>query len=419
MPAGVAHVADPLGLTPGSDQVLGAVDREEVHRGVVQLAGAPAPVLEDPGAPDADAHAGQAAHHPVEDVAGEPVGPLVVGRCRGRGWCSWRSPRVGVVMNIDPKREQCSCQVLVFSPSSNQTGRMSPARTARERVREEMTAEILAVARAHVAREGAAALSLRSIARDLEMAPSALYRYFDGRDALLSALILDAYEALAAEAERAADAARGRARGRRRTLAVRAPGLARAGPWRTRTSGGSSSAPRCPATRRPRTRSSPTPGWRRRWCAPSPTHGRPAGSGWTNARGEVSAELRARGGAGDRRALPRHARRQGRVRRWRPGRPSSASSASRCSGTGATPSSTRASSSRPPCGMWRTPSACSEAPSGVARAPRPSAQAVAQGLRPCPAAPRGDPRVPTRPWSRRARRRTTPARPAPCWAPPA
>ncbi len=81
------------------------------------------------------------------------------------------------------------------------------ARSARERVREEMTAEILAVARAHVAEEGAAALSLRSVARDLEMAPSALYRYFDGRDALLSALIMAAYEALAAEAERAADRA--------------------------------------------------------------------------------------------------------------------------------------------------------------------------------------------------------------------
>jgi AcrR family transcriptional regulator len=84
---------------------------------------------------------------------------------------------------------------------------MSAPRTARERVREEMTSQILAVARAHMAREGAAALSLRSVARDLEMAPSALYRYFDGRDALLSALILGAYESLAAEAERAADAA--------------------------------------------------------------------------------------------------------------------------------------------------------------------------------------------------------------------
>ncbi|HWF16096.1 MAG TPA: TetR/AcrR family transcriptional regulator [Acidimicrobiales bacterium] len=94
------------------------------------------------------------------------------------------------------------------------------ARSARERVREEMTAEILAVARAHVAEEGAAALSLRSVARDLELAPSALYRYFDGRDALLSALIMAAYAALAAEAERAADAARGEPSDAERWLAV-------------------------------------------------------------------------------------------------------------------------------------------------------------------------------------------------------
>jgi AcrR family transcriptional regulator len=130
------------------------------------------------------------------------------------------SSLVGLAMNIDTKREQCSCQVLVFSIKNNQTGSMStptatptavPAasapRSARERVREQMTAEILAVAGQHVARDGAAALSLRSIARDLGMAPSALYRYFDGRDALLSALILAAYEALAGEAERAADRA--------------------------------------------------------------------------------------------------------------------------------------------------------------------------------------------------------------------
>ena len=79
------------------------------------------------------------------------------------------------------------------------------ARTARERVHQEMTGEILATAGAHLARDGAASLSLRSIARDLEMAPSALYRYFSGRDALLSALILAAYESLADEAERASE----------------------------------------------------------------------------------------------------------------------------------------------------------------------------------------------------------------------
>jgi AcrR family transcriptional regulator len=85
----------------------------------------------------------------------------------------------------------------------------SAPRTARERVREEMTAEILAVAGAHVARDGAPALSLRSIARDLGMAPSALYRYFSSRDALLSALILGAYGSLADQAEHASEAAYG------------------------------------------------------------------------------------------------------------------------------------------------------------------------------------------------------------------
>ena len=146
------------------------------------------------------------------------------------------SSLVGLVMNIDTKCEHCSCQVLVFSIKNSQTGpcphrRPSHAairtRTARERVREEMTAEILAVAGQHVARDGAAALSLRSIARDLGMAPSALYRYFDGRDALLSALILGAYEALAD---------RGRAGGR--------PGRARRPPGRPATP---SAGWRCPA----------------------------------------------------------------------------------------------------------------------------------------------------------------------------
>jgi AcrR family transcriptional regulator len=41
------------------------------------------------------------------------------------------------------------------------------------------------------------------------MAPSALYRYFAGRDALLSALILGAYESLADDAERVSAAATG------------------------------------------------------------------------------------------------------------------------------------------------------------------------------------------------------------------
>jgi AcrR family transcriptional regulator len=95
----------------------------------------------------------------------------------------------------------------VFSLRNGQTDPMSAPRSARDRVRDEVTREILTVAKAHLAREGAAALSLRSIARELEMAPSALYRYFDSRDALLSALIIGAYGSLADQAERSSQAA--------------------------------------------------------------------------------------------------------------------------------------------------------------------------------------------------------------------
>jgi AcrR family transcriptional regulator len=67
-----------------------------------------------------------------------------------------------------------------------------------------MIDEIKAVARRHLAAEGAN-LSLRAVARDMGMVSSALYRYFASRDDLLTALILDGYNALG-EAVEAADA---------------------------------------------------------------------------------------------------------------------------------------------------------------------------------------------------------------------
>jgi AcrR family transcriptional regulator len=73
----------------------------------------------------------------------------------------------------------------------------------RARVRAELTREIADVARKHLATQGAAALSLRAVARELGMASSAVYRYFPSRDDLLTALIVDAYDALGAAAERA------------------------------------------------------------------------------------------------------------------------------------------------------------------------------------------------------------------------
>jgi AcrR family transcriptional regulator len=77
-------------------------------------------------------------------------------------------------------------------------------RGARERARAEITAEITAEAKRQLAVEGAGGLSLRAIARALGMVSSAVYRYVASRDELLTLLIVDAYDALGAEAERAA-----------------------------------------------------------------------------------------------------------------------------------------------------------------------------------------------------------------------
>ena len=67
---------------------------------------------------------------------------------------------------------------------------------ARAEARAALTEEIKATARQHVAAEGAAALSLRAVARELGMVSSAIYRYFPSRDDLLTALIIDAYDSI-------------------------------------------------------------------------------------------------------------------------------------------------------------------------------------------------------------------------------
>jgi AcrR family transcriptional regulator len=84
---------------------------------------------------------------------------------------------------------------------------MSAAGT-RARVRAELTREIAEVARRHLATDGASGLSLRAVARELGMASSAVYRYYPSRDDLLTALIVEAYDALGQAAEEA-DAAVG------------------------------------------------------------------------------------------------------------------------------------------------------------------------------------------------------------------
>lgn len=60
-------------------------------------------------------------------------------------------------------------------------------------------------ARRLMAEEGTAALSIRGIAKALDMTPPALYHYFDSLDDLITALITDAFNAFADSLEAARD----------------------------------------------------------------------------------------------------------------------------------------------------------------------------------------------------------------------
>jgi AcrR family transcriptional regulator len=96
-------------------------------------------------------------------------------------------------------QERCSLFVSLLCYD----GGVNASRTARERVRAELTREITDVARVQLATEGAGGLSLRAVAREMGMVSSAIYRYFPSRDDLLTALIVDGYNAIGEAAEQA------------------------------------------------------------------------------------------------------------------------------------------------------------------------------------------------------------------------
>jgi AcrR family transcriptional regulator len=96
---------------------------------------------------------------------------------------------------------------------------LNKGRTVRERVRAELTREIIEIARRQLGTEGAAGLSLRAVAREMGMVSSAIYRYFPSRDDLLTALIIEGYDAIG-EAVEKADAACAKADYTGRWLAV-------------------------------------------------------------------------------------------------------------------------------------------------------------------------------------------------------
>lgn len=68
----------------------------------------------------------------------------------------------------------------------------------REDNRAEVRARILRAAREEIAQHGGVGLSMRAVAREVGMVSSAVYRYFPTREALLTAMIVESYEHLAA-----------------------------------------------------------------------------------------------------------------------------------------------------------------------------------------------------------------------------
>ena len=75
--------------------------------------------------------------------------------------------------------------------------------TPRQRAREQTLADITRLGRAQLAEVGAAQLSVRSLARDLGVVSSAVYRYVASREELLTLLVVDAYDELAGAVEAA------------------------------------------------------------------------------------------------------------------------------------------------------------------------------------------------------------------------
>jgi AcrR family transcriptional regulator len=79
----------------------------------------------------------------------------------------------------------------------------------RKRYREQVRDEIKQVALGQIAREGAAALTLTGVAKEIGVSGPALYKYFAGRDDLITELIADSYASLAEALQHAAAASAG------------------------------------------------------------------------------------------------------------------------------------------------------------------------------------------------------------------
>jgi AcrR family transcriptional regulator len=94
--------------------------------------------------------------------------------------------------------------------------------SARERRRAETVAEIKEAALQQLVDAGPGGFSLRGVARAVGMTVQSLYHYFANRDALLTALVVEAHHSAADAVQAAADATRGRHPHVRRLAACKA-----------------------------------------------------------------------------------------------------------------------------------------------------------------------------------------------------
>lgn len=94
--------------------------------------------------------------------------------------------------------------------------------TPRELAREQTMRDIVRIGREQLATTTPAQLSLRAVARELGLVSSAVYRYVKDRDALLTLLIVDAFDELGTEVEAAVAAAPDESPTRQLQVAARA-----------------------------------------------------------------------------------------------------------------------------------------------------------------------------------------------------
>lgn len=108
----------------------------------------------------------------------------------------------GAALRLSQEHRSQKSAVLCLAAFCGMLGGMPDADSAakpltpRARARARTIADIVRLGREHLAAQGAAALSLRAVARDLGVVSSAVYRYVESRDELLTLLLVDAYNEL-------------------------------------------------------------------------------------------------------------------------------------------------------------------------------------------------------------------------------